>query len=631
MAEIGLDSQRNGVAAQAETLDWQLRTIFAAGCGGCFVFAWTDEWYRGGSDIEDWDFGLTSRQRQPKPALAAIVSAFAEAPFPPSVNWPRISVAVCSYNGARTIRDTLEGLQRLDYPDYEVIVVDDGSSDGVADIAREYASANAQAKIYPPLPPLWKGGNSKSKIVRVIVHPQNLGLSCARNTALEAATGEIIAYIDDDAYPDSQWLTYLAATFLAGEWAGVGGPNLPPPDDGPVADCVANAPGGPIHVLLSDREAEHIPGCNMAYWKSRLQAIGGFDPRFRAAGDDVDICWRLQERGWHIGFSPAAFVWHHRRNSVKAYWKQQWGYGKAEALLEEKWPQRYKEAGHVSWSGRLYGKGLVQLLGWPRGRIYHGTWGSALFQSLYQSEPGLFAWLPAMPEWYLILLLLAGLSVLGVFWPPLLLALPALTGGIAVLLLQAAFSAYRATFPVRSNSRLPRLKRYGLTALLYLLQPMARLWGRFDRGLTPWRRRGNQGFAFPGWRQDSIWSESWRSPENWLEQLESRLESQGAIVRRGSDFDRWDLEVRGGLLGSVCVLLAIEEHGGGRQLARFRCWPRVAALALAAIAFLLVLAMAAVGDGAVLAAAGLVLSAGILTLTAFRDCAAAMACYKRSQ
>ena len=53
--------------------------------------------------------------------------------------------------------------------------------------------------------------------------------------------------------------------------------------------------------------------------------------------------------------SPAALVWHHRRNSLRAYWKQQLGYGKAEALLERKWPGKYNSAGHLQWAGRLYG------------------------------------------------------------------------------------------------------------------------------------------------------------------------------------------------------------------------------------------------------------------------------------
>src|SRR6516225_9045888 len=79
-------------------------------------------------------------------------------------------------------------------------------------------------------------------------------------------------------------------------YAGVGGPNILPPHDGPIAACVNNSPGGPRHVLLTDIEAEHIPGCNMAFLRSALEAVGGFDVQFRVAGDDVDMCWRLQER-----------------------------------------------------------------------------------------------------------------------------------------------------------------------------------------------------------------------------------------------------------------------------------------------------------------------------------------------
>jgi hypothetical protein len=82
MAEIGLDSRRHGADAQAHALTWQVRTAFAAGCAGVFVFAWTDEWYRGGQDIDDWDFGLTDRERRPKPALAAVREACADVPFP---------------------------------------------------------------------------------------------------------------------------------------------------------------------------------------------------------------------------------------------------------------------------------------------------------------------------------------------------------------------------------------------------------------------------------------------------------------------------------------------------------------------------------------------------------------------
>jgi len=72
MSELGLDSLRNGEGGQARSLDWQVRTAFAAGCAGVFVFSWTDEWYRHGHDVEEWAFGLTRADRSPKPALEAV-------------------------------------------------------------------------------------------------------------------------------------------------------------------------------------------------------------------------------------------------------------------------------------------------------------------------------------------------------------------------------------------------------------------------------------------------------------------------------------------------------------------------------------------------------------------------------
>src|SRR5207237_2466165 len=110
-----------------------------------------------------------------------------------------------------------------------------------------------------------------------LTRTETRGWSSARTTGLKAATGEIVAYLDDDAYPHPHWLTYLAAKFLSTSHAAVGGPNLAPPGDGPIAECIARAPGGPVHVLLSDCEAEHIPGCNMAFRKDCLDAVGRVD------------------------------------------------------------------------------------------------------------------------------------------------------------------------------------------------------------------------------------------------------------------------------------------------------------------------------------------------------------------
>ena len=593
LTETGLDSLRHGDHAP-EAIASQIRGAFAAGCAGVCVFAWTDEWFRGGYEIDEWAFGLTDRDRGSKPALAAVQRAFAEVPFPPEPRWPRASVVVCTRNGARTIRDCLEGLRRLEYPDYEVIVVNDGSWDDTATIVRGYGFR--------------------------VIDTDSQGLSAARNTGLAAATGEIVAYIDDDAVPDRHWLSYLAATFLSTDHAAVGGPNIPPAGDGMMAECIANAPGGPIHVLVTDQQAEHIPGCNAAFRKASLEAIGGFDPQFRAAGDDVDVCWRLEERGWTVGFAPGAMVWHRRRSTIAGYWAQQKGYGRAEALLERKWPQKYNAIGHLSWRGRLYAGWLTHTLGWTGGRIYQGTWGTAPFQSLEPEEPSVFWALPTLPEWYLVILALAALSALGAFWTPLLhLALAALAFAVAFPVLQSGASAAHTSL---AGPGALRARCFFLTMFLHLCQPAARLAGRLELGLTPWRRHGAEGEALPWPHTLMVWNTRWRAPTDWLEILEADLRDQGAVVLRGGDYDPWDLEVRAGTTGSVRVRMAVEEHGAGQQLARIRAWPHVSPMGVIGAALLAVLGMAAVGDQAWLVGTVLGLVSAAIGLRIYQDCAA---------
>jgi hypothetical protein len=108
-----------------------------------------------------------------------------------------------------------------------------------------------------------------------------------------------------------------------------------------------------------------------------------------------------------------------------------------------------------------------------------------------------------------------------------------------------------------------------------MIQPVARLYGRFKHGLTPWRKRGvplNSRFHF-AFRQHIFthWSEKWKSTEEWLTEIEQNLISEKTRVKRGGDFDEWDIQVRSGLFASGKALLSIEEHGGGKQFLRFKC------------------------------------------------------------
>ena len=390
LGEYGIDTIREGEEEQARLLAMHIEEVFSAGLVGSCVFSFTDEWHTNGHDITDWAFGLVRSDRTPKLAFQPVSERWLKDPLPKLERYPKVSVVVCSYNGANTLEGCLKSLQRLNYPDYEVILVDDGSSDSTREVAKRYPE--------------------------VLYHYQrNHGLSVARNVGMDKATGEIIAYTDSDCFADEDWLYFLVAKLLETGASAVGGPNLLPTHDGPVAACVSASPGTPAHILIDDQVAEHVPGCNMAFWANRLRAIGGFDPVYTKAGDDVDVCWRLQAEGEKIVYAPAAMVWHHRRSTVRAYLKQQVGYGEAEALLKRKHPDKFRGFRSESmWVGRIYTRaGLGFATGKPV--VHYGQFATGMFQTIY-SPPRVWWPLACLSlEWWMCIFLLLGMAM--VFHP----------------------------------------------------------------------------------------------------------------------------------------------------------------------------------------------------------------------
>ena len=360
LGEVGLHVEGpEGETRQAELLDAQLSVASERGVAGTCVFAWTDEWQVGDVPVTDWHFGLTKADRTPRPALDVCRTWNTRTVRDVDFDWPSISVVVCAYNAAETVEECLTHVRALDYPALEVLLIDDGSTDDTADIAERVCA-----------------GDPRMTVVRA----PHQGLSGARNTGWQAASGDLVAYLDSDAYPTPEWPYYLALGLDGPIVGGVGGPNLPPPGGSLGAQKVARAPGGPVHVLLSDDRAEHIPGANMAFWRKVLDEVGGFDVVYTAAGDDVDLCWKVLDRGWEIGFHPAALVWHHRRSSTKAYLKQQRGYGRSESLVARRHPDRFTSLGTARWHGRIYDSFAPTLL---RQRVYRGLYGAAAYQSVY--------------------------------------------------------------------------------------------------------------------------------------------------------------------------------------------------------------------------------------------------------
>ncbi len=334
----------------------------------------------------------------------------------------------------------------------------------------------------------------------------------------------------------------------------------------------------------------------MAFRKRALEAIGGFDARFEAAGDDVDVCWRLQEVGEKLAFSAGAVVMHRRRDSVRRYLRQQYGYGRAEALLERKWPSRYNRVGSSRWSGRIYDPPGGDSPG-RRALVRYGTWGSGLFQSVYDPAPGALASLLRAPEALLLIPLFGALAGLGLLWSPLLFALPLFLAAAGTLLWRAVANGWRAHPARPGRAAAETLRRRALTALLFALQPVARLAGRLRHGLSPWRRRRRPQASWPRPRVLTVWSERWRDPQERLQSLRDALAGDGGFVRSGGPFDRWDLDLRAAPLGGVKIRTAVEEHGAGRQLLRARIWPRVSAGGALVVTLLLLLSAYAWWDG----------------------------------
>jgi GT2 family glycosyltransferase/DNA-binding beta-propeller fold protein YncE len=588
LAEAGADSIREGEDGQATLTAMHLRAAFEEGACGAIAFAWTDEWWRGGQTVDDWRFGLVDRERRPKPAAEAVAEAFDTAPFSAERQraWPKVSVVVCAYNAADTLEDNLRSLERLTYPDYEILLVNDGSKDRTGEIARRFAK------------------------VRVIDTP-NQGLSAARNVGLAEATGEIVAYTDADTRVDRDWLTFLVQPFLTSDVVGSGGPNVVPADDPPMAQCIARAPGGPTHVLLDDRIAEHVPGCNMAFRRDALLSIGGFNPIYLRAGDDVDVCWRLQARGWKIGFASSALVWHHHRSSVKAYWKQQVGYGEGETWLMAHHPEKFLD-GHMLWRGRIYSPlPFVRSL-WGT-KINAGVWGTAAFPSVYRTDVHPFAFLPHSMRWQVVsyVLTLCGLGVALTrehFWAA---AILLGTGLVGVALTIAKNIAYAMRSQV-DTLRGSRFWYRAVVACLHFLQPLARIRGRIRGVLSPpeivlppaapQTSRGPRPSFAEAWRalvlhagnvtEDRFWSETWTSAERVLSQLSDWLRRSRAVrtieIDEGWSDDR-DVSVFVGRWAWLDVRALVEEHAGGKALVRVSMHLRpttfgiVAALALGTV------------------------------------------------
>ena len=257
-----------------------------------------------------------------------------------SSSTPQVSVVICAYNAERTMDACLASLRTLRYPNYEVIVVNDGSTDrtlAITERTRRY-DADPTARAHPRQP----GEQGPERR--------------AQRRHATAPTGEIVAYTDSDCVRRSRLArpTSSTSSCAAASSPSAGRTSRRPSERGPGvrrrvarrADArAAQRRGRRAHPRL-----QHGLPQEGAARRSAASIRSSAPPA--TTSTSAGGC---RTAGYAIGFSPAAMVWHFRRNTVKAYLKQQMGYGKAEALLYFKHPYRFNMLGQSRWLGRIYG------------------------------------------------------------------------------------------------------------------------------------------------------------------------------------------------------------------------------------------------------------------------------------
>jgi biofilm PGA synthesis N-glycosyltransferase PgaC len=267
-------------------------------------------------------------------------AGFYALPDPP----PWVSVLIPTFCEEKVIEATIEGVLKLDYPNYEVVVVDDGSTDATV------------AKISPYV---------ESGRVRLIRKTVNEGKAMALNDALLCLNGEIVLTIDADAIVDPQILRNIVPHFSSSRVAAVtGNPRVDNRET--LLSKIQLIEFTSIVGLLRRAQRvwgriQTVSGVVVAFRKSALFDVGLFDPSM--ATEDIDMSWRLQKRFWDIRYEPRGLVRMQVPETFRSYLKQRkrWAIGLGQVLrshsgilLHKKnmrqWPVAYESILSLFWA-----------------------------------------------------------------------------------------------------------------------------------------------------------------------------------------------------------------------------------------------------------------------------------------
>jgi mycofactocin system glycosyltransferase len=236
---------------------------------------------------------------------------------------PPVSVIIPVHNRPYEIRACIEALLRLDYPreKLEILVVDDASTDHTPEVVSGFP-------------------------VTLIRLSKNKQAPFCRNLGARRAGGEILAFIDSDCLPSPSWLKELVPLFIDRTLAAVGGKvdsyyERKRLDRYEQRMSSLNRGNGPRRSSKED-PFFYVPSCNLLVWKKVFLSVGGFREEL-VVGEDVDLCWRLQDQGHPLEYRPAGTVYHRHRNSLKAFCSRRFEYGTSEPWLQHRHSHRIKQ------------------------------------------------------------------------------------------------------------------------------------------------------------------------------------------------------------------------------------------------------------------------------------------------
>lgn len=216
---------------------------------------------------------------------------------------PFVTLLVLNYNGKKYLPSCLESLFKTDYPKFEVIVVDNCSSDGSVEFIK---------KGYPN--------------VKIIQNGENLGYACAINSAMEMIESEYVVFLNNDIVVEPDWLKQLILYVCMKDVAAVNPKILFLGNE-----KVVNAAGGNCDVYGVGwnrgngefdkgqyervEEVFYVNGAAMLTKKSVWKDVGAFDERYFLYGEDLDWCWRARLKGYKLLYVPSAKIYHQWRGS----------------------------------------------------------------------------------------------------------------------------------------------------------------------------------------------------------------------------------------------------------------------------------------------------------------------------